>query len=460
MQDRLDDFRDYMVSRRARELHSRDLATGIRDEDVEWTIKHLETRYGDTFKPAFDELQELNRSMLRFLVDAGVISEKTLIEIEEVNKNYVPFYRVHEGGGGPGGGSGFGTLWSPVKRFKGSGRDIIDPLESTMKNIYNYTALAQKQQVSTALMHLSKKPGVGDLFEQLLTPMKPQQFAVGEIKKDLKEAVPGYAELLERLDEAGIDPSEELLAIFRPGDYHGKANTISVFVEGKRKWFEVDAELYKSLEGLEAEQLDAWVRWMAKPARTLRAGATLAPEFLLRNPIRDQTMAYIQSEYGYKPYWDLGKGIFELVRKGEAYEDFMVSGAHRGTLLGLDRDSQQRQPCGACLGVPRGALHLAGADLHPHIASSGPHVPLPLGGGVRGGTAPRQPLPGIREAWPQRVGWLSLRKVHQAAPADALEAAPGAPLEATAEDSQRSPARYAAQSSISRRRRSNRSVRR
>ena len=26
--------------------------------------------------------------------------------------------------------------------------------------------------------------------------------------------------------------------------------------------------------------------------------------------------------------------------------------------------------------------------------------------GVEGGTAPRQPLPGTREAWPQRVGWL------------------------------------------------------
>ena len=50
--------------------------------------------------------------------------------------------------------------------------------------------------------------------------------------------------------------------------------------------------------------------------------------------------------------------------------------------------------------------------------------------GVRGGTASRQPLPGTREAWPQRVGSLSPRKAHQAAPADALEAAPGAPLEA------------------------------
>ena len=38
--------------------------------------------------------------------------------------------------------------------------------------------------------------------------------------------------------------------------------------------------------------------------------------------------------------------------------------------------------------------------------------------GQRGG-APRQPLPGTREAWPQGVGWLSHLRVAQASPADA-----------------------------------------
>ena len=46
--------------------------------------------------------------------------------------------------------------------------------------------------------------------------------------------------------------------------------------------------------------------------------------------------------------------------------------------------------------------------------------------GVEGGTAPRQPLPGTREAWPQRVSWLSHLRVAQASPADALRnACPG-----------------------------------
>ena len=45
--------------------------------------------------------------------------------------------------------------------------------------------------------------------------------------------------------------------------------------------------------------------------------------------------------------------------------------------------------------------------------------------GVRrgSGATPRQPLPGTREAWPQRVGWLLHRKVLRASPADAAEAA-------------------------------------
>ena len=343
VEDQLDDFRDYMVARRAQELHGRDLLTGIRDEDVKWTIRHLEDRYGESFKPAFDELQEYNKALLRFLVDSGVISEETFDQIVEVNQNHVPFYRVREGGGGAlGAGSGFGTLWSPVKRFKGSGRDIIDPLESILKNTYNYVQVAQNQRVSTALASLAEKPGVGDLFEQLLTPMKRQQFTVGEIEKDLKESVPGYEQLLEKLEEAGIDPSSELFAVFRPGDYHGKENTISVLEEGKRKWFEVDPELYKALEGLNTEHRDAWVRAMSAPARWLRAGATLNPAFMIRNFMRDQRMAFVQSEHGYRPVWDFALGVFEAVKKGETYEQFMVSGAHRGTMLGLDRDSQQR----------------------------------------------------------------------------------------------------------------------
>ena len=61
---------------------------------------------------------------------------------------------------------------------------------------------------------------------------------------------------------------------------------------------------------------------------------------------------------------------------------------------------RQRQPCGACLGVPLGTLPLAGADLHPHGASSAPHVPLPLGGS-EGAQPPASPCRGPAKRGPK-----------------------------------------------------------
>jgi hypothetical protein len=42
-------------------------------------------------------------------------------------------------------------------------------------------------------------------------------------------------------------------------------------------------------------------RMVSIPARTLRAGAVLAPEFIARNPVRDQFTALAFSEHGYPP---------------------------------------------------------------------------------------------------------------------------------------------------------------
>ena len=63
---------------------------------------------------------------------------------------------------------------------------------------------------------------------------------------------------------------------------------------------------------------------------------------------------------------------------------------------------RQRQPCGARLRVPLGTLRLAGRGSSPtrRVQRSSCAVAV---GGVRGDTAPRQPLPGTREAWSQRV---------------------------------------------------------
>jgi diguanylate cyclase (GGDEF)-like protein len=360
----LDDFRLYMVSRRAQELHTRDKMTGFRAEDVDSAVRQLEAKHGRTFTRAFDGIQKWNESLLRYLRDAGVVSPDSYKAILDLNQSYVPFYRVIEGGRAGGLGETYGHLFSPIKQLKGSGRDVIDPLESLAKNALLYTQVAQKQQVSRALAALADKEGVGPILEELGTPIKRSQFRLGEIEKQLEDVLPGADQLLgearakakkryeaatagmtpEEVAASGIvleDPAEEILAFYRPGDFMGRQNTISVLREGKRVYYEVDAELYASLEGLNREQLDGWARFLGLPARTLRAGATLAPEFLIRNPARDQVAAFIQSEYGIVPGLDLARGMFELLRKGDAYQQWLSAGGYRAALTSLDRNTMQ-----------------------------------------------------------------------------------------------------------------------
>ena len=57
---------------------------------------------------------------------------------------------------------------------------------------------------------------------------------------------------------------------------------------------------------------------------------------------------------------------------------------------------RQRQACRARLGVPRGTLRLAGADLHPDAASGAHYAPLPLWGS-EGARPPASPFRGRTE---------------------------------------------------------------
>ena len=85
----------------------------------------------------------------------------------------------------------------------------------------------------------------------------------------------------------------------------------------------------------------------AKPSDWLRAGATLTPEFALRNPIRDQFAAYVTSDVGYNPF-DFVKGLKEVGKKrfgkgSEVYDDWVNQGGAYGGYLSADRDLLKEQ---------------------------------------------------------------------------------------------------------------------
>ena len=82
-----------------------------------------------------------------------------------------------------------------------------------------------------------------------------------------------------------------------------------------------------------------------KPASWLRAGATLALDFVGANFLRDTVQAAIYSKYGFFPIVSSIRGLFDIIagktglskKSQKLYEDWVKSGGMQSTMMSVDR---------------------------------------------------------------------------------------------------------------------------
>jgi len=81
---------------------------------------------------------------------------------------------------------------------------------------------------------------------------------------------------------------------------------------------------------------------LAKPASILRAGATLTPEFAVRNPLRDIQNAFIVSKSGFNPIIDFPVGLASAIKRDELYTQWLKEGGGYGNILSMDRQAHKQ----------------------------------------------------------------------------------------------------------------------
>jgi hypothetical protein len=221
--------------------------------------------------------------------------------------------------------------------MKGSTREIIDPLESIVKNTYAIINAADRNAIGQAVFNLGKIEGMGKYVEEIPRDKIPVILKEGDIVNVLNKL--GLSE-----DQIQIPP--ELIAAFRPAfKVPGKENIISVWFDGKPKWADVHPDLYEAIAGLSKVQQNQLIRILSVPARALRMGATMfSPEFAVRNPVRDQWTAALYSKYGFlhPPGSDLVRGLFHVISNDAMYDAWRAGGGEHSMLVSLDRDSLQK----------------------------------------------------------------------------------------------------------------------
>jgi predicted RNA methylase len=325
----LNQFRAYAVSARTIELHDRGIETGIRLKDAEEILK----RYKDKgYNKVLEELVDFQDKTLDMLVESGIISESQKQAMRELNKQYVPFYRVIENAN-KGLGKGL-EAHQPIKGIKGSTKDIIDPIESIIKNVYLFTSLAERNKIGVAFAKfLDEFEGLGKIADKVPPRIVSQSFTLDEIKKSLEGA---------GADIESID-LESIATIFRAKGYTSKDNVITVYKNGKPEYYEIfDKDLYEAFTSIDSRVTDPFIKILSFPARLLRAGAILNPDFMARNPIRDAFFASVASEYGFIPVVDTIKGLMHVINQDEIYQKWMAAGGANSSIVSLDRDTLQK----------------------------------------------------------------------------------------------------------------------
>ncbi|KKK44589.1 hypothetical protein LCGC14_3166840, partial [marine sediment metagenome] len=180
------DFSTYLVARRAVQLADRDIETGITAPDAQAAITELEGKHKGFAKLA-ERVYKYQNSLLVYGQEMGLLSKDLLAKLRKFG-DYVPFYRVFNELQAKGFmGSKMADIATPIKRIKGSGRQIVHPIESIVKNTMTYTMLAHRQQVSNALYELSLREGVGSFLERVEPPVVPTKFRLREISGRLRD---------------------------------------------------------------------------------------------------------------------------------------------------------------------------------------------------------------------------------------------------------------------------------
>lgn len=317
----LENFETFAVAKRAIELADRGIKTGIDIEQAKAVVKEKGAKYSEAFK----KLVDLQDSMIERLVDAGVVSSELAQKMRELNQSYVPFYRIMEEDFGKGAGSGL-KVKQPIKRIKGSEKKIAPPLESVIKNIYAYTQLANRNMALLKLTELAKNnpEAAKGVIEKVPTKMRPIKVSEPEIAKFF--------------EEHGIDAPAEILSVFRPQKTGLAPDEIAVFNKGKREVYKVPKEVAGAIKNLDQESIGILVKVLSIPAKSLRAGVTLVPEFTARNFIRDQLTGHVFSQEGFVPAWDALKGIGSIVSKDQAYQNWLNNGGGNAAVVSLDRN--------------------------------------------------------------------------------------------------------------------------
>ncbi len=261
----------------------------------------------ERWKKAQKELVKQNKRTLAVLMDkgnpnGGIITREHYDQLVKKWPDYVPFFRDMSDDDvinalNPGRtGRNLANIGQPLKKMKGSTRNTLDPVESSLANIQRFHSLVARNRVGQAIYDIGQIPGMGEMAEIVDGPARAAD------------------------------------------------NVISVWINGQRKSVKVDPMVYNAMLGMGEKGRSAIRKIFRASTQVLRKGAVdWNPYFAYRNMFRDTMQGAIASEANVKPFLGFMQGFMHYLGKDNAYRRAVKAGIGSSTFIGNNRFKTSRE---------------------------------------------------------------------------------------------------------------------
>lgn len=308
----------------------------------------LEAQYPQ-FAEISDRLYQFQKDFLAtWGVATGLVSQESADEWADRWAYYVPFNRaVSEDKRGGGAKRGFANQNSTIKKARGSGLEIIHPVDNIINNIVRMVNAGVRNNVMRAITDAAQTMGADAAFlEQVPAPLTRTAFSMAGVKQDLTAMLEESS--LTDIDKAQaqniVGTLDNILYQYGRGKAHG--DTITVLKGGKPEFWKInDPQLLDSLTSMSQPQMHGILDAYGRISRFITSNITGSNVIwsIFSNLPRDLGTFFTYSKNKNIAKMAAGVGSAYLNKaKGDnaspLYKEYLAMGGGNESMYSADRD--------------------------------------------------------------------------------------------------------------------------
>lgn len=355
-------FNEYLVVRHGPERlqeHMRVFAND-RQNSTTWMNQRqseLESQYPE-FRAAADRLYKYQRNVLfAYGVQTGLISQEAYDEWGARWSFYVPFNRQmdEKSYNGRGVKSGFANQNSTIRRARGSGRNIVNPLENIFSNTAKLITASMRNTVMQEIVRMvESNPDdmTANWLERVPDPIRVQRDNVSPVKSQIAQEAQNAFVLNDDLDALSdiLQNVDDILIEYRRAATSRDNRVVTVLNGGQQSFWKINDELlFDSLVNMEPQRIPSVLRLLTNTNHLITSNLTgnnvvwsifsNAPRDLMTalTYSKDKNLIHMVANIG-KSYVNSFRGIKHVDKQSPMYQEFLSMGGGADSIYSSNRN--------------------------------------------------------------------------------------------------------------------------